>query len=193
MFYMLVYKKTPPGTFKSVLLHVASTWQQWNINCGMSTRRNHRAAATTQQPSSAVPGNLAESLDIIVSKVPFFRGRKKSSRVWEMISSGARRQCFQCFHCLFLSRSWDELQRKPRAALCSTNTGLAPSFSISDKGKNLDSSTPRLSLAFHFYSRFLTESPWLRHLMCRCYVINCNKWFIYLLYLPCSHIFSQTQ
>lgn len=34
----------------------------------------------------------------------------------------------------------------------------------------------------------LAESPWLRHLMCSCYVIGCNECFIYLLYLSCSYI-----
>lgn len=36
-----------------------------------------------------------------------------------------------------------------------------------------------------FYS--LAESPWLQHLMCSCYVIDCNECFIYVLCLSCSY------
>lgn len=67
----------------SIILHVAATWQQWNIICGTSTRGNHRSAVTqhtgTQQPSPGVVGNLAENLDIILQKVPsfFLRGGKR--------------------------------------------------------------------------------------------------------------------
>lgn len=40
---------------------------------------------------------------------------------------------------------------------------------------------------FGWTSRSLVESPWLQHLMRSSYVIDLNKWFVYLPYQSCSY------
>lgn len=89
---------------------------------------------------------------------------------------------------LSLSPVWATLQGNPPTALCSANTSLIPSFSVCDKGKNLNSSTLRVSA-----TSVAAESPWLPHPMCSCYVMDCSECFIDLLYLSCSCILRHTK